>query len=299
MQKIGNYIALGFLWLFSLQPLFILYRYADLLYHIIRLIGYRRAVINENLSYSFPDKSKEELREIRLKFYRNFCDVMIETVKLQNLSEKQIRKRVVFNNVNYLNQLTTQGKDIIAVMGHYACWEWIPSINLHTTALGCATYRPLKNLQFDQYMLKLRSRWGSRNFTMAKTYRELIKLKKENQRIIVGLIADQSPSKVDIQYRTTFLNQNTGILLGPEKIAKSTKSAVVFLRMDRIKRGYYQIDVIPLVEDPTKTKEYEITELHVRCLEETIKNKPENWLWSHKRWKYSEDRTAIPNNQQN
>jgi len=295
MQKIGNYIALGFLWLFSLQPFFILYLFSDLLYHIIRLIGYRRSVINENLRYSFPDKSSEEIRDIRLKFYRNFCDALIETIKIQTISEKQMRKRVVCKNVEYLDKLTDEGKDIVGVMGHYACWEWVPSLNLHMKGTACATYRPLKNKQFDQYMLKLRSKWGNINFTMASTFREIIKLRKQERRILIGLISDQSPGRPEIQYWTKFLNQNTAVLLGPEKIAKSIKAPVVFIKMTRLKRGYYQIDVIPLVEDPTKTAEYEITELHVRCLEEIINTTPENWLWSHKRWKYSKER-VIKNN---
>jgi len=290
MQKIGNYIALGFLWLFSLQPFFILYLYSDLLYHVIRLIGYRRAVINENLHYSFPDKSKDEIRNIRLKFYRSFCDSLIETIKIQTMTEKQMRKRVLIKNAEYLNEKTDEGKDVVAVMGHYGCWEWVPSLNLHAKALVSATYRPLKNKQFDQYMLKLRSKWGNENYTMSATLREILKLKKQNRRFVIGLISDQSPGKPEIQYWTNFLNQNTAVLLGPEKIAKLTKSPVVFLKMSKIKRGHYQVEVIPLVEDPVNTMEYEITEKHVRCLEEIIIENPEYWLWSHKRWKYSKER---------
>ncbi len=290
MRKIGNYIALGFLWLFSLQPFFLLYLYSDLLYHFIRLIGYRRAVINENLLYAFPDKSKEELRNIRLKFYRGFCDVLIETVKIQTMSEKQMRKRVVFNNVEYVNQIANESKDVVAIMGHYACWEWVPSIALHSNHVACATYRPLKNPQFDEYMLKLRGRWGGLNFTMRDTMRELIKLKRTGKNFLIGLIADQSPDKNKIQYWTKFLNQNTAVLLGPEKMAKAFKVPVVFLKMTRLKRGYYQVDVIPLVEDSVSTSDYEITELHLKCLEDIIRERPEDWLWSHKRWKYSEVR---------
>lgn len=295
MQKLINQIAIGFLWLFSLQPLFVLYLYSDLFYHIIRLIGYRRSVINDNLRYAFPDKSKEELRDIRLRFYKGFCDSLIETIKLQNISEKAMKKRVSVKNVEYLNKLADEDKDVIGVMGHYSCWEWVPSINLHTKHLACATYRPLKNKVFDNYMLKLRSRWGNHNFTMRDTMREIVKLKRSNTRFLIGLIADQSPDRNKIQYWTQFLNQNTAVLLGPEKMAKSLKSPVVFLKMTRIKRGYYEIEVVPLVEKSEATQEYEITETHLKCLEEIIIAKPEDWLWSHKRWKYSEERRLTEN----
>ncbi len=291
MQKIGNYLALKFLWLFSLQPLSVLYLYSDFLYHIIRLFGYRRHVINENLGYAFPDKSKDELRDIRLKFYRNFCDIMIETIKVQSMTEKQIRKRVIWKNTEYVDQLHDQGKDIIAVMGHYCCWEWIPSINLHVKPLGCATYRPLKNKEFDEYMLKLRGKWGTQNYTMDDTVRKIVKLRRSNTRFIIGLIADQSPAKVRIDYWTNFLNQNTAVLLGPEKIAKSTKSPLVYLDMQRVKRGYYEVNIVPVEEKPEELPDYELTEKHLRLLEKAIINTPENWLWSHRRWKYSDVRT--------
>ncbi|MCT4586573.1 MAG: lysophospholipid acyltransferase family protein [Carboxylicivirga sp.] len=291
MKKIGNYIAIGLLWLFSQQPFFVLYLFSDILYHVIRLIGYRRSVINENLRYAFPEKSKEELRTIRLKFYKGFCDSLIETVKIQSISETQMRKRVSVKNIEYLNQLADEGKDVVAVMGHYACWEWVPSINLHTKHLSCATYRPLVNQEFDKYMLKLRAKWGSLNFTMRDTMREIVKLRRQNQRFLIGLIADQSPDKKKIQYWTKFLNQNTAVLLGPEKMAKALKAPVVFLKMMRTKRGYYELEVVPLVENPEKCKEFEITEKHLKYLEDLITEHPEDWLWSHKRWKYSEVRT--------
>ncbi|WP_439181535.1 lysophospholipid acyltransferase family protein [Carboxylicivirga taeanensis] len=290
MKKLGNYFALGFLWLFSLQPFFILYLYSDLLYQIIRLIGYRRHVINENLRYAFPEKTRDELREIRLKFYRGFCDILIETIKLQSMSERQIRKRVVFTNMDYVNQKAKENKDVVAIMGHYCCWEWIPALSLYSDAVSCATYRPLKNKEFDKYMLKLRSRWGSLNFTMRNTMREIVKIKRQNKNFIIGLIADQSPDRKTIQYWTKFLNQNTAVLLGPEKMAKAFKATVVFLKMTRVKRGYYRVDVIPLADQAELTKEYEITEMHLKCLEDIINEKPEDWLWSHKRWKYSETR---------
>lgn len=290
MQALLNYIIIGFLWLVSLLPLSVLYRFSDIFYHIIRLINYRRHVINENLRFSFPNKSPEELRTIRLNFYRHLCDLFVETIKVQNMSENEMRKRVKYNNIEYIDQLYDEGKDVVAVMAHYGNWEWVPSINLHCKTLGVDVYRPLKNKYFDKYMLRLRSKWGNLNFTMRSTLKEVIKLRKRNQRFIIGLIADQSPGLPEIQYWTKFLNQNTAVLTGPEKIAKLTKSPVVYLNMTKIKRGYYEVDIVPLVKDSTKMKENEITELHAKYLESIIIKKPEHWLWSHKRWKYSQQR---------
>ena len=139
-------------------------------------------------------------------------------------------------------------------------------------------------------MLKLRSRWGNTNSPMKKTLKDVIKMRKANQRFVLGLIADQSPGKFEPQYWTKFLNQNTPIIIGPEKLAKTTKSPVVFCRMDKIKRGHYQITFIPVTDDISKESEYSTTEKHVRLLEEAIVQYPEYWLWSHRRWKYSSER---------
>lgn len=290
MQAIFNYIIIGFLWLVSLLPLRVLYIFSDLFCHIIRLIGYRRAVINENLRYSFPDKSAEEIRSIRLKFYSHLCDLFFETIKIQNMSEKEMRRRVKLNNFEYVHQCYDNGKDIIGVTAHYGNWEWFPSMKLHIKATGVNVYRPLKNKHFDKYMLRLRSKWGTVNFDMRSTFKEVIKLKRKNERFFIGLVADQSPGLPEIQYWTQFLNQNTAVLTGPEKMAKLTKSPVVYVNMRKIKRGYYEIDIIPLMEDSASSAEHEITDLYIKHLESVITDKPEFWLWSHKRWKYSKQR---------
>ncbi|MCU4163513.1 lysophospholipid acyltransferase family protein [Carboxylicivirga caseinilyticus] len=290
MQSFFTNIAIGILWLGCLLPLRVLYVFSDFYYLLIRLIGYRRSVIDENLKFSFPEKSAKEIKHIRNRFYRHFCDTFMETTKLQTISDIEMKQRVKFNNIELLDKAYDEGKDVIAVLAHYNNWEWIPSVNLHCKALGCDVYRPLKNKPFNAYMLKLRERWGNRNFTMKATLKEVIKLKQKNERFVLGLIADQSPGEPEIQYWTRFLNQNTAVLTGPEKIAKITKSPVVFFDMRKVKRGYYEVDIIPLVENPEETQPYEITEKYIRYLEKVIIDKPEYWLWSHRRWKYSEER---------
>ncbi len=290
MIKIGSYISIFIFWVISLLPLPVLYLFSDFLFHIMRMIGYRRDVINENLTYSFPHKTKEEIRTIRIKFYKHFCDLLIEIVKLQTISQKEMTKRVTFKNLEYFEDKYNNDQDVLAILGHYGNWEWATAFNLHTKALLCSVYRPLKNKVFDSYMLKLRSRWGNTNSPMKKTLKDVIKMRKANQRFVLGLIADQSPGKFEPQYWTKFLNQNTPIIIGPEKLAKTTKSPVVFCRMDKIKRGHYQITFIPVTDDISKESEYSTTEKHVRLLEEAIVQYPEYWLWSHRRWKYSSER---------
>ncbi len=202
------------------------------------------------------------------------------------MSKKTIKKRITFSNIEAIKGAEEKDQDVIAIMAHYGNWEYMPSINLHFKAQGFSVYRPLKSKGFDQYMLELRSRFGTRNVTMKNTLRKVVELRKSRTRFVLGLIADQSPARQEIQYWTNFLTQTTPILMGPEKIAKLTNGKVVFLKLSKPKRGHYHVDVIEFPKKIAETVENEITEWHVRLLEECIKERPELWLWSHKRWKY-------------
>ena len=293
IRAILFYVTIPWVYLVSWMPFWLLYRLSDFLYLVIRLVKYRNRVIMENLRHSFPELSEGERLKIRNRFYRHFCDLIFETLKVVTISHKEIKKRVVLHNLELMDKYHQEGRDVIAVVAHYCNWEWLTSFNLHLKAQGCEVYHPLKNPYMDRFMLQLRSRFLNRNFTMDATLREVLKMKKANQRYALGLIADQSPAKVKIQYRTVFLNQNTAIHMGPEKMAVALNDAVVYFKMEKIKRGYYHVTIVPICEHPKQTAPHEITEAHVRILEQIIRKQPEYWLWSHKRWKYSPNRNAI------
>lgn len=286
MNKVLYYIWYPLTWLISWLPISILYKLSNILYCFISIVGYRKKVILKNLKKAFPDKSDKWRKKLLHKFYRHLCDLFVETMKLQHISDKEIFKRITFSNLDVINRATENGKDVIAVLGHYGNWEWVPAINMHISANGYSVYRPLKNRLFDQYMLELRSRFGSKNVPMKKTLRLVAGLKKQNQRFVLGLIADQSPARSEIQYWTNFLTQPTPILLGPEKMAKMINGQVVYFKVTKPRRGYYHVEVIPWKGNPQTANEHEITEWHVRLLEQSIQERPELWLWSHKRWKY-------------
>ena len=285
-SAIGFYMGYPFLWLIGWLPLWLLYGVSDLFFLIVATIGYRKQVITGNLQKSFPEKSAREIQKIRLRFYRHFCDLFVETLVLQHISPKKIQKRVKLVNLEVLQTLLKEGHNVVAVLGHYGNWEWIPVTGLSVDAIGLSVYRPLKNKHFDQFMLKLRGIFGSRNIPINATAREIIKLKRSQQRFVLGLISDQSPSKHELHYWTTFLNQNTPIILGPEKMAKLAKAKIVYWKMEKMKRGHYQITFIPYEGDVATAPGFSITEWQVRLLEQQIIQQPEYWLWSHKRWKY-------------
>lgn len=281
-----TYIGLFFIKILGYLPFWLLFILSDIFYYLMTFSGYRKKLVLSNLRNAFPEKSEDEIRDISKKFFHHLCDLFVETFKIQSLNESQMKKRVSFKNAELLNRYYDEGKDVIAVLGHFGNWEWIPAINLFIKAQGCEVYHPLKNKPYDEFMLKLRSKWGTLNFPMRSSYRSMHKLKMENKRFVIGMISDQSPAKNRIQYYNYFFNQLIPTLTGAEKMAVKTNSPMVFFRFDKIKRGYYQLTVEPLIENPREYKENEITDIHTKHLESIIREKPEYWLWSHNRWKH-------------
>ncbi|RYY32548.1 MAG: lauroyl acyltransferase [Sphingobacteriaceae bacterium] len=252
------------------------------MYHIT---GYRRKVVQENLRNAFPEKSEQERKEIERKFFRYFADLIMEIIKSISISEKELRKHVVFENEEIIKQYNDEGKSLIGVVAHYGNWEF--------GGLACSTithiprlyiYKPLSNKIFDDFFIKVRSKFGATLIPMKSTLRVFTAHRK--QRFISALIADQTPVMHEAHYFTQFLNQPTAVFLGIEKLAKMTGASVMFCDMKVIKRGYYSCKFIELIDDPKITAEHEITEIHVQYLEKMIRQEPQYWLWSHRRWKF-------------
>jgi Kdo2-lipid IVA lauroyltransferase/acyltransferase len=273
-------------WLLAFLPLRVLYVFSDLFYYLIYyLIKYRKRVVFDNLRNAFPEKSEQEIEKIAKKFYRYLVDVYIENIALLHMSDKQILKRVKFKNLEYIEDCYRRKLSGVAVLAHFGNWEWVPCISLVTKYKVLYVYKALNNKYFDRYMIKMRKKFGGHPVLMSHIYRDVTALTNEKELFMTGFIADQSPMRHEIQYYANFFNQGTPVYMGPEKIAKKTNEVVLFLKMARIKRGYYEVEVIPLFENSKDTKPYEITDAHVALLEKIIRENPEYWLWSHRRWK--------------
>jgi Kdo2-lipid IVA lauroyltransferase/acyltransferase len=288
MVVLGYIFLYPFLWLISILPLRVLYVISDFFYYIIYyLVGYRKKVVFQNLKKSFPEKSEEEIKTIAQKFYRHFTDLLFETIKLFTISEKELTRRINYKSTEIIDDLYNRGKHGIVVMGHYGNWEWLMGVSRATKHHAMSLYKPLANKFIDKMICKNRSRFGADLVPMKSALRAILKYKQENLLTLSCFIADQSPIRNEIQYWTKFLNQDTPVLLGIEKIAKLTNEPVLFYRILPVSRGYYEIEIIKLFEEVKDLKPYEITEAHTRVLEQTIRNCPEYWLWTHRRWKWS------------
>lgn len=279
-------IGIFFLYLISLLPFWILYLISDLLFLLVfYVVGYRRKVVQENLRNAFPEKSEAERKSIERKYFRYLADLIVEIVKLFTISEKELHKRLEPINKELLDHYFSQGKSVIGAVGHYGNWEMAGlRLSLVTDKRRMVVYKPLTNADWDDAFLKMRSRFGATLVSMKNTMRRMVEFRKEL--MVSVLVSDQTPVKGEATYFTTFLNQPTAVFLGIEKLAKMLDSPVVFCDIRRKKRGYYSCTVVPLFEDPKATAEHEITDAHVRYLEKVIMERPEFWLWSHRRWKF-------------
>jgi KDO2-lipid IV(A) lauroyltransferase len=287
MQIIVFYLLYSLVWAISLLPLKVLYFLSDILYLLIYyVVGYRKKVVLQNLRNSFPEKSEKEIQVIAKKFFRYFSDILVETVKLITISKKELTGRIKYSNPEVLYDLYDKKKQVIVVLGHYGNWEWLLGVTTATPYHSMSVYKPLTNKFLEDKITKIRSRYGSDLVPMRNTIRVMLQYVRDNKLTISAFIADQRPFHTDIHYWIKFLNQETPVLLGAEKIARQINAAVVFMSINRFKRGYYNINIEKLTENAAETPLYEITDGFMRELEKNIIEKPQYWLWTHKRWKY-------------
>jgi KDO2-lipid IV(A) lauroyltransferase len=290
MDKIGFYLFYGINWIITLLPFRILYLFSDLLFLFLYYFpSYRRKVVATNLKNAFPEKSDEELLKIEKGFYKHLADLFVEIFKLTHMSSKAFKKRLIVTNPEVIERLKEEGKDIVAVCGHYGNWEWMAAIPLFTSIKCVSIYKPLKNRNFNWFLNHLRQKHGMVLAPMSNIVREIIEDRNKGIRTLSAFISDQTPAKTDIKYWTEFLNQDTAVYLGAEKIASKYDMAVVFFKNHKVRRGYYEISMEVLFENTAGLPEYTVTESHVRRLEELIREKPEYWIWSHRRWKHKRE----------
>jgi KDO2-lipid IV(A) lauroyltransferase len=254
-----------------------------LIYYVFR---YRRDVVSTNLMNSFPEKSSDEIVQIAEKFYRFFCDSLIETFYYDRISEEEIKKRHSVLNIELLEKYLAEGRLVILAFGHYNNWEWNCSLNLHSKYSGNVIYKKLSIKSFDHFYFRMRAQFGIRPIERSDSYRQLISDLRDNKSSATAFLMDQTPRKHEIQYWTTFLNQETAILTGTEKISRKLDAAVLFCNVRKLKRGYNRLEFTLIAEHAKDTAPFEITEKATRLIEAMIVECPEYWLWTHKRWKH-------------
>jgi len=271
----------------SLLPFWILYRISDLLYYpLYYCIRYRRKVVRKNLIESFPEKSVQEILKIEKDFYRYFCDYIMETLKLFSMSRGTIAKRMHFEGVELLNERLKE-QNCVVYLGHYCNWEWIISLPLHTLPgiTSVQIYHELENKAFNGLFLRLRARFGAVNIQMKQALRQLLRYNMDQKRFVAGFIADQSPNWNSINLWTNFLNHDSAVFTGAERMARKVEAAVFYLDITRVKRGFYCAKFVEMTNCPGELEDHFLTIDYSRRLEQSICRNPQYWLWTHNRWK--------------
>ena len=276
--------------LISYIPFRALYVLSDGLYYILYyIIRYRRKIVRKNLTESFPTLKGKEILQVEKKFYRYFTDQVLESCKMATISPEELKKHMKFTNIEAANAVFKEGKSIALYMGHYGNWEWISSIPLWVAegVTSVQIYHKLRNDNTNRLILNMRERLGAISVEMRKTARYITEITNTNQVSVIGFIADQSPKKKEVRYFLPFLHHRTPILVGTEKIVKHYGFEAWFLDMKRVKRGYYEAELIRMHEEPVSLPDFELTEIYFRMLEKMIQERPELYLWTHNRFKHA------------
>ena len=281
-----KWILIPFMMLLSRLPFFVLYGISNFLYFLgYRILGYRKKVVRENLALCFPGKSQEELLSIEKKFYHHLFDVIVETIKGFTISQRELNKRYVLKKNPDLDRLYSENRKILGVMTHKGNWEW--AILSGPTVLKVKTfgvYKKLSNGAMENFIKAKRSRFGSIPIPMEKIY---FTLREEKELPFVSaFLSDQNPASPKNAHWTQFLGRDTAFMPGYAIIAKKMEMAVISTKVEKIKRGYYEVSTVLVAENAAEMRKEEIMDRTCKIMEEDILAQPEYWLWSHRRWKH-------------
>lgn len=258
----------------------------------VNLLGYRKGIIHQNLSLAFPDKSEKELRNIRRKFYAYFCDTLLEMTKTLSISTKTMAKRFKVKNPELLRKLEAKNKSVILLCSHYASWEWMIVMGTQMKFKSYGVYQPIFNPYFDKLVKKVREKFNATLMTPKETPVHIIRNKEKNTLAMYAMVSDQSASWKRAHYWRKFMGVQVPVFVGAERIAKRFDLTVVYLKVDKLKRGFYEAELILLTDKPAEVPDFEITDAYLDLLEGQIRERPELYLWSHNRWKHKDQSPA-------
>ena len=293
MKKALYYLLYASWYLLSHLPLSALYVLSNFIFFIVfRILRYRRRTVWVNLVTSFPELEPEEHKDIERKFYRWFCDYLVENIKLMNMKPEEMKQRLVFKNTEAVDQCINEGQSCAIYLGHLCNWEWITSLPFWVTpeAQCGQLYHPLENKDFDRLLLHIRQRFGSVCIPMNDSLRRILDYKRQDKQTVIGYIADQARFWWNIHHWCQFLHHDTAVLSGTERIATKLDQAVFYLDVHRVKRGYYEAEFKLITREPRKMEEFQLTDIYFNELEKSIRRQPECYLWTHDRWKRTRER---------
>ena len=289
MQFLAYILIYPLLWLISILPFRLLYAFSDFIFLLIyRIFKYRKKVVKQNLRLVFPEKSPEEITEITRMFYHHMCDMAVEAIKSLTISEKQMKKRFTFTNIEELRKHEENNRSVILMCAHYGSWEWVFILQTYIKSKGYGVYKRLANKYFDTLIKRIRAKYNSHLITTKETIPVLMEAKNKGELTINGFISDQSPKPDKAFHWNDFMGIKVPIHTGAEMLAKRLDMSVVFFAVKKLKRGYYETTFTTLANNPKEFNDYEITDAFIKLVEKQIYEAPQYYLWTHKRWKHKD-----------
>lgn len=287
MQFLIYSISFPFLWIISKLPFRLFYWFSDCIYILVYyIIGYRKKIVRNNILIALPNVSEEKRLSIEKKFYQHMCDMFLEMIKTMSISSEEMKERFKITNIELLKEYEQKNKSIILLAAHYASWEWLLSINESTSFKCYGVYKKVNNKYFDAKVRAIRSKFKSILVTTDNTIALINDNEKNGIMSLYGLASDQSPQVHKTFHWQQFMGITVPVHTGAEMLAKRYDLEVVFAKVKKVKRGYYEATFVPIANNPKSIPDYEITDAYLKEVEQQILEAPEFYFWTHKRWKH-------------
>ena len=287
MQLLAFLLIYPILWCISILPFPIFYKLSDFVcFFVYRVFGYRKKTVRKNLAMTLPHLSDKERLEVEKKFYSHMCDLFMEMIKTMTISEKEINRRFVITNIELIAEYEAKGKSVVLMCAHYASWEWLINIAKKINFRSIGIYKKIGNKYFDKLIRDIRSKLDAELVETKKTVELMEYNAARGIKAFYGFASDQSPQLMKAKYWDNFMGYEVPVYTGAEMLAKRLDMNMVFVRVRKVKRGFYEATIMPLAEDVREYPDYEITSMFLREVEKQILEQPEYYFWTHKRWKH-------------
>lgn len=289
MQLAVFILVYPLLWGISRLPFSLLYLLSDGIYAVLyHVIGYRKKVVQHNLALVFPEKGAQERLHLEQKFYKHLCDMFLEMIKTMGISNRALQKHFVFTNLDVLHQLEAKNKSVMLMLPHYASWEWGIALDKHVASKGYGIYQKIGNRYFDALVRSIRQKFGTTLITTTET-RDIVTQNKEKGVLSVyGILSDQSPMRQKALLWTSFMGIVVPAHTGAEILCRKLDLPAVYLKVTKVQRGYYQGTFHLITEKPRELQKFELTKTFLKMAETSIREAPEYYFWTHKRWKHKD-----------
>lgn len=287
MQLLIFLLAFPLLWIISILPFRIFYWFSDFIYILVYyVIGYRKKTVKENLALALPHLSDKERLIIEKKSYHHLCDLFLEMIKTMSISSEEMNKRFHITNIELVKEYEDKGKSTVLLASHYASWEWLLSINAKTKFKGIGVYKKIANKYFDKLIRNIRSKYDAELVETKKTIPLMAENEKNGILAMYGLASDQSPKMNRAFHWDKFMGIEVPVHTGAEMLSKKYDLNVLFVKVKKVKRGFYEATFIPITDNPRSIPDFKITDIFLREVEKQILEAPEYYFWTHKRWKH-------------